>query len=134
MSTPLKDLLANPRHHTYGQFGKFLLVGLGNVVLTFTLYEGLLYFTNYMMAFVISAVTGLLYMTLLTIVFTFGKELTLRSVARQGIWYILYGCIYAACLKLTVDYFGVPPALAPIPLLAILTPLNFLCARWLADR
>ena len=131
MSAPLKDLLANPRHAIYGQFGKFLLVGLGNVVLTVTLYEGLLYLTHYMTAYLIAFIVGVLYTTVLTIVFTFSKDLSPGNIATQGVWYILYGCIYAACLKLAVGCLGVPPALAPIPLLVVLTPVNFLCARWL---
>lgn len=133
MSVALKDLIANPRHAIHAQFGKFALVGVGNVILTFTLYEVLLYFMNYMAAFVISAVLGLLYTTLMTIVVTFGGKLTARNIVAQATWYVIYGCIYAACLKLTVD-LGVSPAFAPLPVLAVLTPLNFLCARFLARR
>jgi putative flippase GtrA len=133
MSTALKDLIANSRQAIHVQFGKFLLVGVGNVILTFALYEALLYFMSYMAAFAISAVVGLLYTTLMTIVVTFAGELTTRNIFAQATWYIIYGCIYAACLKLAVD-FGIPPALAPFPLLAVLTPLNFLCARFLAKR
>lgn len=133
MSVALKDLLSNPRHVIHAQFGKFVLVGVGNVVLTFALYEVLLYFMNYMAAFVISAVVGLLYTTLLTIVVTFAGKLTAHNIAAQATWYAIYGCIYAACLKLVVD-FGVPPAIAPLPVLVVLTPLNFLCARLLAKR
>ena len=131
MSARLKVLLSNSRYATHTEFAKFLMVGMGNFLLTFTLYEVLLHFANYMAAFVISAVVGLLYTTLLTIFVTFGEALTFRNLAVQAIWYVIYSGIYAACLKLTVDHFGVPPALAPFPLLVVLTPLNFFCARWL---
>jgi putative flippase GtrA len=134
MSAPLKDFLINSWQAVHIQFGKFLLVGVGNVVLTLTLYELLLYLTSYMSAFVVSATVGLLYTVLLTVAVTFGGPLTFRNIATQSIWYVAYSCIYAACLKLTVDHLGVPPALAPLPLLAVMTPLNFVCARSLIRR
>ena len=121
-------------HAIHTQFGKFLLVGVGNAVLTFTLYELLLVFTGYMTAFAISAICGLIFTTLLTIVVTFDSGLTSGRIAAQGTWYAAYAFIFAVCLKLTVDRLGIPPGVAPFPLLAILTPLNFFCARWLIKR
>ena len=131
MNAAPKAAIENSRRPMHNQFGKFLLVGVGNVVLTFTLYEVLLYLVNYMAAFLISAVVGLLYTTLLTVVVTFSGDLTLRNILAQAAWYVAYSGVYAALLRLAVDQIGIPPALAPFPLLAVLTPLNFLCARWL---
>lgn len=127
----LKNVSVRARQIVGAEFVKFLLVGVGNVVLTFTVYELLLFTTNYMTAFGISAITGLVYTTLMTIVVTFRRELTARSIGAQATWYVAYSVIFALALRAAVDYLRLPPALAPFPLLVMLTPLNFFCARWL---
>jgi putative flippase GtrA len=129
-----KNFSVRARQIASAEFVKFLLVGVGNVVLTFTVYELLLFTTSYMTAFGISAVTGLVYTTLMTIAVTFRRELTARSIGAQATWYVAYSVIFALALRAAVDHLGIPPALAPFPLLAVLTPLNFLCARLLSRK
>ena len=129
-----KNFSVRARQIVGAEFAKFLLVGVGNVVLTFTVYELLLFTTSYMTAFGISAVTGLVYTTLMTIVVTFRRELTARSIGAQATWYVAYSVVFALALRAAVDHLGIPPALAPFPLLAVLTPLNFLCARLLSRK
>lgn len=130
----MTDFSPWPRYIIGAEFAKFILVGVGNVVLTFTLYELLLYRASYMTAFGISAVTGLVYTTLMTIVVTFRRELTGSSIAAQATWYVAYSIVFALALRLVVSHLGIPPALAPFPLLAVLTPLNFFCARLLSKK
>jgi hypothetical protein len=129
-----KNFSVRARQIVGAEFVKFLLVGVGNVVLTFTVYELLLFTTSYMTAFGISAVTGLVYTTLMTIVVTFRRELTARSIGAQATWYVAYSVVFALALRAAVDHLGIAPALAPFPLLAVLTPLNFLCARLLSRK
>ena len=114
------------------EFAKFLLVGMGHVVLTLALYETFLFFMSYMRAFVLSALAGLVYMTFLTVIYTFNRKATVSNLLKQATWYIAYAGIYAAALTLLVNYCSMPAELAPIPLLLILTPMNFFCARWLS--
>ena len=114
------------------EFAKFLLVGVGNVVVTLALYETLLFFMSYMRAFILSAFAGLVYTTFLTVIFTFNRKATVRNFVKQATWYLAYAGIYAAGLTLLVKYWSMPAELAPIPLLIILTPMNFFCARRLS--
>jgi putative flippase GtrA len=132
MGAPETSLLK--RIATDGAFGRFLLVGISNTLITFAVYEVLLFVADYQTAFTISFVTGLVFTALLNVRVVFAKKLHPITVTTFAVYYLAYYFVNMAALYLVVDIAGVPEAIAPVLTLIVLTPLNFLCARQVIGR
>lgn len=111
-------------------FARFLFVGVSNTALTFAIYEALLPLSTYRLAFTLSFIVGLVFTGLLNIKIVFSTSLTATTIASFVVYYCIYYLLNMAALSLTIEAGGVPAAIAPILTLLVLTPINFLCSKF----
>jgi putative flippase GtrA len=123
----LKKLLQN-------RLVRFLIVGASNTVFTFAIYEGLLFFLTYGLAFTISFIAGLIFTSLLNVRIVFSAQLTARTIACFAAYYCFYYLLNLATLWLVIESTGVPAALAPLVTLPLLTPVNYLCSKYVVAQ
>jgi putative flippase GtrA len=116
------------------QLARFLAVGLTNLVITYAVYLLCLLILPPMFAFLIAVLVALLYTAILNLNFVFERKMSYWGVAISLTYYALYSVAYAGLLHVVISHFGVPPALAPIPVLSIAIPVHFLCSRFLLLR
>src|SRR4051812_31033989 len=107
-------------------FGRFLGIGFANTVLTFLLYELLIIFMPYRPAYTLSFVVGIVFALLTNARVVFLSPVTVRSAV---FFVVLYLANYAAGLVLIgllVEIVQLSPKLAPIGVIAIMVPINFI--------
>jgi putative flippase GtrA len=106
----------------------FLVVAALQAVGNYGTYLLLLQITDWPIAFLAAAAVGIAVQTALQIKSTFRSKLKLDISVRYVIYQIGYMAVFAILLGATIRA-GVPAAVAPIPVLVIVTPLHFLLSR-----
>ena len=112
----------------------FVVVSIGNTLITFLVYELFLFAVPYIAAFIIAFIVGLFYMAFMNIYYVFKETFRTGNISAYVAFYVTYFFIYGSTLYVLVEFFGVPPYLAPIFVLSVLTPLSFLCTRYAIQR
>ena len=114
--------------------GRFLFVGLSNTVLTLAVYEGLLPFLGYRLAFTICFIVGLLFTTLLNVKFVFSTPLSAVTTGVFAVYYCVYYLLNIAALALLIEITGIPSAIAPVITLLVFVPIHFFCSRYIIAK
>lgn len=126
----LKDIalkLASP------ELIKFLLVSTAQAVANYGTYLLVLLVAPWWVAFACAVAVGIALQTVLQIRTTFATRMRLGTSSRYVAYQLGYLGVFAALLSLTIHQ-GVPPAYAPLVVLAIVTPANFVLTRWVITR
>ena len=131
---PWSDLSGRLRSKHAREIVAFLIVGLSNTVLTYVTYLGLLQLLDYRWAYTGAFIVGLLYTGLLNIRVTFAHHPTLVAWVVFAIYYSLYWIFSVALLHLLVDGLGIDERYAPLVLLPIVVPVNFVVTRLIVHR
>jgi len=107
----------------------FLAVGVTYTAFTFLLYEVLLLFLSYTISYSISFCAGIVFSASFNARYSFGVRLTSTRFFNFS---AVYAAIYVAGLglmTLCIEVFGVDPTVAPILVIVVLVPLNYLGSR-----
>ena len=112
----------------------FILIGASNTALTYAVYLIALQITGYLSAYIISFLFGVIYTAVLNIRVAFSSRLNPRVMLGHMVCGTVYFLFNLILLHIAVERFAVPPALAPIPVLAATFPVYFVAARAVVAR
>jgi putative flippase GtrA len=110
---------------------RFLISGLAKTAITFAVYWSLLPFSNYRYAYVAAFVAGLVFLTTVNARYVFQVQLSVRTAIAFTTYQLFYFATFGVVLALVVELFHVAPAIAPLLVLVITTPANFVVTRLL---
>jgi putative flippase GtrA len=121
-------------HRLSRQFGGFLAVGGVNTVLSLLLYEGLILFIPYWLAYALCFPAGIAFLLFANSRLVFGRRVTIASAASFVVYYLVtYGAGFAIVM-VQVEAIGVPPGVAPLCAIAVMAPMNFIGSRFALRR
>jgi len=112
-----------------GQFARFVQVGLINTVGTYLLYLALIQILPYVVAYSIGFVVGILFSASMNARYSFAICLSGRTLIRFVVIYVINFTLCMQLLIFCVEVIGIHPTIAPLVVLALFTPINFLCSR-----
>jgi putative flippase GtrA len=112
----------------------FLVVGVLNTLLTYVAYLGFLRLVHYAWAFTGAFLVGLVFTGLMNIRVTFARHPTVAACAIFAAFYTVYYVFALALLHGFVDYLGVDEHWAPLLMLPIVVPINFVITRLIVHR
>jgi putative flippase GtrA len=112
----------------------FLIVGVSNTLLTYVVYLALLLVSHYAWAFTGAFLVGLVFTGLLNIRVTFARHPTVAACVVFSAYYALYYFFALGLLHVFVDWFGIDEHYAPILMLPVVVPINFVMTRLIVHR
>lgn len=115
------------------EFLSFIFVSGLQLVANYGTYLIILPIAGLWPAFLSALAVGLTVQTILQITRTFREKITLNLSARYVGYQLCYTAVFAGLLKLTVD-FGIPAEVAPIAVMMIATPINYVLSRWVIKK
>ena len=121
-------------HRLSRQFGGFLAVGGVNTVLSLLLYEGLILFIPYWLAYALSFVAGIAFLLFANSRFVFGRRVSIASAAYYVVYYLVTSVAGFAIIMVQIEALHVPPGVAPLCALAVIAPINFIGSRFVLGR
>ena len=133
----IKDSLKNQHSNkALIQFLKFCVVGLSNTVISLAVYYIILYFgAHYVIASILSFIISVLNAYYWNYKYVFNtKSDILKSLIKT---YTSYGFSYVlstTLLMILVEYYNISELLAPILVLVITVPLNFILNKFWAFK
>jgi putative flippase GtrA len=111
------------------QLKKFILVGLINSVLTYLIYVALNLIFDYRISYFISFVSGILLSAYFNGRIVFNTKILPKTVLIYSIFYFISFAISYFLLTLFIENLGISKLFAPIFILIIMVPFNFIFAR-----
>jgi putative flippase GtrA len=112
----------------------FLIVGVSNTLLTYGVYLALLQVAHYAWAFTGSFIIGLIFTGLLNIRVTFARHPTVAACLIFSAYYGIYYVFALGLLHVFVEWFGIDEHYAPILMLPVVVPINFVVTRFIVHR
>lgn len=109
---------------------RFVIVGISNVVLSYGVYLGLLIVASPVTSFLIASVVAIIYTAILNIRVVFHAAMRPLILFLMLLYYTAYAIVNAALLEATIRILDVPPYLAPILVMAVAIPANFMLSRY----
>lgn len=113
---------------------RFLLSSGVNTVLTYIIYLILTYFTFYMVAYTISYVSGIVISYLLNSLFVFNQPLSIKKAIQYPLVYVMQFVMGSVIVFSSVQYLHLPPQIAPLLSIIIVTPITFLLTRYILTK
>lgn len=117
-----------------GAFGRFLLSGGVNTLVTYLLYLLLLVFFSYQISYTISYCLGVVLAYCLNRVVVFRSHRGLRSLLLFPLVYVVQYLLTSGVLWGLVVVLGVDERLALLVAIALMVPVNFLLSRKIFTR
>jgi putative flippase GtrA len=111
------------------QAARFVIVGILNTAGTLLLYEALLLWIPYPVAYTVSFAVGLVVALFGNARFALGVDITVKRGLRFVAVYLVNYVAGLGFVALLVDVVGVPASLAPLGALAFTVPIGFLGTR-----
>ena len=112
-------------------FGRFLIAGIVNTILSYLVYFLLLTFMSYTLAYSVAYCVGIVISYFLNARYVFVQPLKLRQFLRFPIVYIVQYGLGIAILKLLVETGSVGPRLGMVFVILITIPVTFLLSKYL---
>jgi putative flippase GtrA len=112
----------------------FLVVGVSNTLLTYVVYLALLRVAHYGWAFTGAFVVGLVFTGLLNIRVTFARHPTVAACLAFSAYYCVYYVFALGLLHVFVEWLGVDEHWAPLIMLPVVVPINFVMSRAIVHR
>ena len=107
----------------------FALVGAGRTAISLGIYLAGCLFLPYWLAFTIAFVIGITFSGFSNAKYVFYTRMTAGTALRYAVVYVVNYSLSLLLLFAMVDGVGLPTQLAPIPVLAIMFPINFVTER-----
>jgi len=117
-----------------GEFGRFLLVGAVNTLISYSLYLLLLAFLSYLLAYSLAYCVGIVVSYFLNARFVFRQRPSFGSFLAFPLVYLTQYGIGALVLWLLVDQAGINPAIAMVGVIVMTIPVTFLMSRFIINR
>jgi len=111
-------------------FGRFLLSGGFNTLLTYAIYLMLLHFLSYRISFTITFIIGIVIAYVLSRYFVFAVPSKGRRVMMFPIIYIIQYIVSMLMVFLWVDWLQLHVVWAPLASIVITIPITFALNRW----
>jgi putative flippase GtrA len=115
-------------------FTGFVGIGAVNTILSIALFEVLILFLPYWIAYLIPFPLGIAFSLYANATFVFGRGLKTTSAVSFVLVYLASYAIGYVFVVIMVEVVGLPPAFAPFAALAIVTPINFVGSRLALER
>jgi putative flippase GtrA len=115
-------------------FTGFVGIGAVNTILSIALFEVLILFLPYWIAYWIPFPLGIAFLLYANATFVFGRGVKTASAVLFVLVYLANYAIGYTLIIVMVEGIGVPPAYAPFAVLAIMTPINFIGSRLALER
>lgn len=132
LTTGLIDFCRNwLRDH---QFGRFLISGGVNTLLTYLIYVGLVTVLPYPVAYTVTTILGIFLSYVLNALFVFRRKLRLMAALQYPVVYIVQYFLGLALLYLLVEKVHLSKFFAPLLIVAATTPITFLLSRLVIAR
>lgn len=116
------------------QFAGFAIVGALNTVMTFLLYQLVLFVAPYWLAYSLSFMAGLAFSLIMNARVVFGRAITAGLAGRYVAFYAASFLAGLGMVTGLIHWLGVPPRLAPIGAVVVLVSLNFLGTRLILGK
>lgn len=113
------------------EFLFFLIIGIANTVITYSLYLILLNFLSYFFAYTISYIVGIFCSYFLNSKFVFKAKISLKKVLKYPIVYIVQYLIGLLLVFLLVDLFHLKKELAPSIVIILTIPITYLLSKFI---
>ena len=113
------------------QARRFLLAGGINTLLTLAIYQCLLFWLPYTLAFTLAFVAGIVFTGLVYTRFVFTVRPTGRRFVSNALYYVLSYGVNLFILSILIDGLALHERIAIILTIGLMVPLNFICLRWL---
>lgn len=118
----------------FERFTKFSLVGALTTFSGYFIYLFFLFFFSPMTSYVLSFITGIALSLALNAKYTFATKPTALKALAYAIFYAASMGLGAGILTIAIDFMGVAPRLAPLLVLLVTVPVNFLCTQYILAR
>ena len=113
-----------------GQGIRFILAGGANTIITIAVYELMLFVVSAAAAYAVAWITGFIATNVIYPLFVFrNRTLTVKKSAMYGIYYVSIFFFSLALLEVIIRHEIILERMAPILLLLIIVPVNFMAAR-----
>ena len=112
------------------QFGGFLATGALNTIITLLIYEGLILILHYAWAYAISFWVGFVYSLIANSKYVFRSRINARKMALYFLVCLVNLFVGLWVLHVLIASFGVNEVWAPLFVISIMLPVNFLLSRF----
>lgn len=112
------------------EFGKFLLVGLANTLLSYGVYLALIPLLSYSIAYTIAYVAGFILSYFLNSMWVFKSAPSWKTFFRYPLVYAVQFLINLLCLSLLIEKLFIAEALAPLVVVVLSIPITFVLSRF----
>lgn len=132
LTTGLIDFCRNwLRDH---EFGRFLICGGVNTLLTYLIYVGLVMVLPYPVAYTITTILGIFLSYVLNALFVFRRKLSLTAALQYPVVYVVQYFLGLALLYVLVEKAHLSKFFAPLLIVVATTPITFLLSRFVIGR
>ena len=111
------------------QVPRFALVGMARTLFSLCVYWGLNLFLPYALSFTISFCATIALSASLSSRFVFVTQLTVPNIAAYAVVFTISYLLSLGLLILAIEVIGVGSALAPLLIMPVIFPFNFLVER-----
>jgi putative flippase GtrA len=112
-----------------GQFSRFVQVGVANTIGTYLLYLALIQVLSYVVSYSIGFVVGVLVSACFNARYSFSTRLNRWTLTRFVVMYIISFNLSVQLLIFCVEQIDLHAKIAPLVVLAVFAPINFMCSR-----
>ncbi|MEN6438529.1 MAG: GtrA family protein [Syntrophobacter sp.] len=132
----MKELISSAisKKSVVATFGRFLLSGGFNTVVTYALYLLLLRFLSYRISYTISFSMGIAIAYCCNRFFVFLTHNGLSTVALFPVVYLVQYLVGLGVVSAWVEILGLSVSLAPIAAIILTIPITFALSRWIFRR
>lgn len=116
------------------QASGFLVVGALTTIGTFCLYQILILVLPYWLGFTLSYAAGIAFSFAMNSKVVFKVGMASAKAIRYVVVYLASYVLSLALLTLAIEWLGMSEVWAPIPVIVIMTGLNFLAVRFVLTR
>lgn len=116
-------------HQKLQQWVRFLAGGAINTGFTYGIYYVLQKFVFYQISYAISYVLGILFSYWFNASFVFKTSLSWKGLFTYPLVYVVQYLVSALFLGAFIELVGIPPEIAPLLVLILMTPLTFFMSR-----
>ena len=122
MRLPWRTNLSN----SYARLTRYIVAGSANTFITYFLYLILLIFLEYIPAYIIAYVSGIIFSYFLNTKYVFKKNPSWRTFLRFPVAPLFQFASANLLLFFLVEFFKIKPAIAPLFVIAAVVPFTYL--------
>lgn len=128
------DILSQDTTFMQREFGRFLLVGATNTLISYALYLLLILLTPYLVAYSLSYCMGVVLSYFLNVRFVFRRQVSLASFLKFPLVYVIQYAVGAVTLWALVGKAEVAPGVAMIGVIATTIPVTYVASRYVIAK